>query len=74
MRGFDAGDEAAEFLAGYLGSPVRLVRSTRGQATSNPQWTQGVEALNQFSDGYPWLLISKPRSRISTAAWSASCG
>jgi uncharacterized protein len=57
---FDAGDEAAEFLAGYLGSPVRLVRfDTRRKRPSNPQWTRGVEALNQFSDGYPWLLISE---------------
>ena len=57
---FDVGDEAAEFLAGYLGSPVRLVRfDTRRKRPSNPQWTPGVEALNQFSDGYPWLLISE---------------
>ncbi len=57
---FDAGEEAAEFLAGYLGSPVRLVRfDARRKRPSNPQYTQGVEALNQFSDGYPWLLISE---------------
>lgn len=57
---FDAGDEAAEFLAGYLGSPVRLVRfDMRRKRASNPQWTPGVEALNQFSDGFPWLLISE---------------
>jgi uncharacterized protein YcbX len=55
---FDAGEEAAEFLAGYLGSPVRLVRfDQRRKRPSSAQWTQGVEALNQFSDGYPWLLI-----------------
>ena len=57
---FDAGDEAAEFLAGYLGSSVRLVRfDMRRKRPSNPQYTPGVEALNQFSDGYPWLLISE---------------
>jgi uncharacterized protein YcbX len=56
----DAGDDAAEFLAGYLGSPVRLVRfDLRRKRPSNPQWTPGVEALNQFSDGFPWLLISE---------------
>jgi uncharacterized protein len=57
---FDVGEEAAEFLAGYLGSQVRLVRfDARRKRLSNPQWTPGVEALNQFSDGYPWLLISE---------------
>jgi uncharacterized protein len=57
---FDASDEAAEFLAGYLGSPVMLVRfDTRRKRPSNTQWTPGVEALNQFSDGFPWLLISE---------------
>lgn len=57
---FDAGDEAAEFLTGYLGSPVRLVRfDARRKRASNPEWTPGVEALNQFSDGFPWLLASE---------------
>jgi uncharacterized protein YcbX len=57
---FDIGEEAAEFLTGYLGSPVRLVRfDARRKRPSNPQWTPGVEALNQFSDGFPWLLISE---------------
>ena len=57
---FDAGEEAAEFLTRYLGSPVRLVRfDARRKRPSNPQWTPGVEALNQFSDGFPWLLISE---------------
>jgi uncharacterized protein len=57
---FDAGDEAAEFLTGYLGSPVRLVRfDARRKRPSNPDWTPGVEALNQFSDGFPWLLASE---------------
>jgi len=57
---FDAGDAAAEFLSGYLGSPVRLVRfDARRKRPSNAQWTPGVEALNQFSDGFPWLLASE---------------
>ena len=57
---FDAGDAAAQFLTGYLGSPVRLVRfDARRKRPSNPDWTPGVEALNQFSDGFPWLLASE---------------
>ena len=34
-------------------------RSRAASAPANPQWTPGVEALNQFSDGFPWLLISE---------------
>jgi uncharacterized protein YcbX len=57
---FDAGEEAAQFLTAYLGSPVRLVRfDARRKRASNPQWTPGIEALNQFSDGFPWLLASE---------------
>ena len=57
---FDAGDEAAEFLTSYLGAPYRLVRfDTRRKRPSGLEWTQGREALNQFSDAFPWLLISE---------------
>ena len=57
---FDAGEEAAQFLTRYLGSPMRLVRfDARRKRPANPQWTPGVEALNQFSDGFPWLLASE---------------
>jgi hypothetical protein len=57
---FDVGPEAAEFLTRYLGAPYRLVRfDARRKRPSNPQWTPGVDALNQFSDGYPWLLVSE---------------
>jgi uncharacterized protein len=57
---FDAGEEAAAFLTRYLGAPLRLVRfDPRRKRPSNPQWTPGIEALNQFTDGFPWLLISE---------------
>lgn len=57
---FDAGDAAAEFLTRYLDAPYRLVRfDARRKRPSNAQWTPGIEALNQFSDGFPWLLISE---------------
>jgi hypothetical protein len=57
---FDAGEAAADFLTRFLGAPYRLVRfDARRKRPSNPQWTPGVEALNQFSDGFPWLLISE---------------
>jgi uncharacterized protein YcbX len=57
---FDAGGEPAQFLTRYLGSPVRLVRfDARRKRASEQRWTPGVEALNQFSDGFPWLLASE---------------
>ncbi len=57
---FDAGDEPADFLTRFLGAPFRLVRfDARRKRPSSPQWTPGIEALNQFSDGFPWLLISE---------------
>lgn len=57
---FDAGDEPAAWLTDHLGKPARLVRfDKRHKRASDAKWTDGVEALNQFSDGYPWLLISQ---------------
>lgn len=57
---FDAGDQAAAWLTEHLGKPARLVRfDKRRKRARNDQWTEGVEALNQFSDGFPWLLISQ---------------
>lgn len=57
---FDTGEEAVAFLTRHLGAPYRLVRfDARRKRPSNAQWTPGIEALNQFSDGFPWLLISE---------------
>lgn len=57
---FDAGDQAATWLTEHLGKPARLVRfDKRHKRASNTQWTGGAEALNQFSDAYPYLLISQ---------------
>lgn len=57
---FDAGEEAASFLTQYLGTPARLVRfDARRKRPSNMEWTQGTQALNQFSDGFAWLLLSE---------------
>jgi uncharacterized protein YcbX len=57
---FDAGDEAAAWLTEHLGKPARLVRfDKRRQRPSEAKWTDGVVALNQFSDGFPWLLLSQ---------------
>jgi uncharacterized protein len=57
---FDAGDDAAAWLQAFLGKPLRLVRfDPRRERPSDPAWTHGTEALNYFSDAFPWLLISQ---------------
>ena len=57
---FDAGEAAATWLSEHLGKPARLVRfDQRRKRPSDTEWTQGVDAFNQFSDGFPWLLISQ---------------
>jgi len=56
---FDMGDVAAQWFTDFLGTKLRLVRfDPDHKRLSNLQWTQGAEALNQFSDGYPLLVIS----------------
>jgi uncharacterized protein YcbX len=57
---FDAGDEAAQFLSGWLGRDLRLVRfDARRQRLSNHDWTGGRDVPNRFSDGYPLLVLSQ---------------
>lgn len=57
---FDAGHEAAEFLSGWLGRPVRLVRfDPSGRRLSNQDWTAGREVPTLFTDGYPMLVLSR---------------
>ncbi len=56
----DGGDEAAHWLEKVMGEPLRLVRfDPNGKRPSDPAWTGGTEAFAQFSDGFPWLLISE---------------
>jgi uncharacterized protein YcbX len=57
---FDAGDEVAAFLSGWLGRPLRLVRFDRRRARlASPEWTGGREVPTLFSDGYPLLVLSE---------------
>jgi len=57
---YDAGDVAAQWLTTFLQSPYRLVRfDPAHKRPSSPAWTGGREALNKFTDGYPWLVISQ---------------
>jgi uncharacterized protein YcbX len=56
----DEGDGPAAWLTKFLGYPSRLLRFDRTRPRlSNQEWTGGIEARNQFNDGYPWLVLSR---------------
>jgi uncharacterized protein YcbX len=57
---WDMGAVAAQWFTDFLQRPCRLVRfDPEVRRLSNMKWTGGVEALNQFSDGYPLLVTSE---------------
>ena len=57
---FDMGPIAAQWFTDYLGQPARMVRfDPEHKRVCSLHWTGGIEALNQFSDGYPALVISE---------------
>lgn len=57
---YDMGDVAAQWFSDFLGRPLRLVRfDPEHRRLSSPRWTGGVEALNQFSDGFPLLVLGE---------------
>jgi uncharacterized protein len=59
LPAYDMGAVAAQWFSDFLGRKLRLVRFDPDfRRLSNKDWTQGAEALNQFSDGYPLLLAS----------------
>jgi uncharacterized protein YcbX len=61
---FDEGEEASQWIAGYLGAPARLVRFDPAfKRVSSPAWTGAIIALNRFSDGYPLLVVSEASIR-----------
>ena len=61
----DMGDQAAEWFTQFLSSGgdstvYRLVRfDPAHRRVASLKWTGGVPALNQFSDGFPLLVISE---------------
>lgn len=59
VTAYDMGAVAAQWFSDFLGRKLRLVRfDPEVRRLSSKDWTQGAEALNQFSDGYPLLLAS----------------
>jgi len=60
VSAYDMGDLAAQWFSDFLGRRLRLVRfDPEFRRLSSLKWTHGVEALNQFSDGYPVLVTSE---------------
>ena len=65
VAAYDMGDIAAQWFSDFLSEPgrpqtLRLVRFDPEQKRlSSLKWTGGVEALNQFADGYPLLVASE---------------
>jgi uncharacterized protein YcbX len=65
VAAYDMGDIAAQWFSDFLSKPgrpqkLRLVRFDPEQKRlSNMKWTGGAEAQNQFSDGYPLLVVSE---------------
>ncbi len=68
-KAYDMGDIAAQWFtdflmqerpAGMQAMKLRLVRfDPEHKRASNMKWTKGQEVLNQFSDGYPILVLSE---------------
>nr|WP_274708760.1 MOSC N-terminal beta barrel domain-containing protein [Variovorax sp. S12S4] len=65
VAAYDMGDIAAQWFSDFLSEPgkpqtLRLVRFDPEQKRlSSLDWTDGVEATNQFADGYPLLVASE---------------
>jgi uncharacterized protein YcbX len=74
---WDMGAVAAQWFTDFLGRPCRLVRFDPDyRRMSSMEWTGGVEALNQFSDGFPVLVASEAsmqelNDRLSAAGHGA---
>jgi uncharacterized protein YcbX len=65
VAAYDMGDIAAQWFSDFLSAPgrprrLRLVRfDPEHKRLSSLKWTGGVEAPNQFADGYPLLVASE---------------
>ena len=60
VAAFDMGPIAAQWFTDFLGVAARLVRFDPDHLrVSNLDDTGGIKAFNQFSDGYPLLVISQ---------------
>jgi len=70
---YDMGNTAAQWFSDFLGQRLRLVRfDPEHRRLSSPQWTRGIEAPNQFSDGFPLLVASQASLEALNARLAAS--
>jgi len=74
VAAYDMGPVAAQWFTDFLGQPLRLVRfDPEHRRLSSLKWTSGVEAPNQFSDGFP-LLVTSTASLAELNARLAAAG
>ncbi|MDM0105191.1 MOSC N-terminal beta barrel domain-containing protein [Variovorax sp. J22R24] len=65
VAAYDMGNIAAQWFSDFLSEPgkpcqLRLVRfDPEQQRLSSLKWTDGIEAPNQFADGFPLLVASE---------------
>jgi len=60
VKAFDMGGVAAQWLSDFLGRKLRLVRfDPDDRHLSSMEWTGGLEVPNQFSDGFPLLVLGE---------------
>ena len=60
VAAYDMGAVAAQWFSDFLGTTARLVRfDPEHKRFCNRNWTGGLDAPNQFSDGFPVLVISE---------------
>ncbi|MEO5672076.1 MAG: MOSC N-terminal beta barrel domain-containing protein [Ramlibacter sp.] len=60
VHAFDMGDVAAQWFSDFLGRKLRLVRfDPDHHRLSDKSWTGGIDAPNQFTDGFPILVASE---------------
>jgi uncharacterized protein YcbX len=60
IKAYDCDDTTATWFSKVLGVPCRLVRfHPDTKRLSSAKWTQGIEAPNLFSDGFPVLVIAE---------------
>jgi len=79
VQAYDMGPIAAQWFSDFLGRTARLVRfDPEHKRVCNTEWTGGLEALNQFSDGYSLLVLSEASlaqfNEKLTAAGAAAVG
>lgn len=60
VSAYDMGPIAAQWFSDFLGRKLRLVRFDPDfRRLSDRRWTGELEAANQFSDGYPLLVLGQ---------------